>query len=201
MFRSSNGTRAGRQLSSKALRPVDGLKTDFAPTRITCLFSQIVLVSKDQKPAPQHCGVSQPAAVLSVALRQILVNLAECKLPASVAFDPDTKISRFEGDAFSWSGLTLIHIPSSVEVICESCFCGCKSLASITFDADTKVSRFESYALRESGLILVHIPSSVEVICEFWFSRCKSLVSVARDPGLKLLPTLPDLLAGLPFKC
>jgi hypothetical protein len=64
---------------------------------------------------------------------------SECESLVSVAFDPDRKVSRFEGDAFPESGLTSIHIPSSAEVICEGCFSECKSLASVTGDASSKL--------------------------------------------------------------
>jgi hypothetical protein len=49
-----------------------------------------------------------------------------------VTFDSDTKVWRFDRFAFSESGLTSIHIPSSTEVICKSCFAEDKSLASVT---------------------------------------------------------------------
>jgi hypothetical protein len=39
-----------------------------------------------------------------------------------IAFEGDCKLSRLEQEAFCWSGLTAIHIPASVEVICENCF-------------------------------------------------------------------------------
>jgi hypothetical protein len=115
---------------------------------------------------------------------------SECKLLASVTFDAHTKISRFEGYAFSYSGLTSIHIPSSIEVICEGCFSQCKSLVSVTFDSDTKVSRFDGRAFFGSGLMSIYIPSSVEVICERCFSQCKSLTSATHDPDSKLRPAL-----------
>jgi hypothetical protein len=81
---------------------------------------------------------------------------SQCKSLASVAFDADTTVSRFNGHAFQWSSLTSIHIPSSVEVICADCLFRCKFLASVTFDADTKVSRFDRSAFYASGLTSIH---------------------------------------------
>jgi hypothetical protein len=63
----------------------------------------------------------------------------QCKSLALVTFDSDTKVSRFDGSAFSKSDLTSIHIPSSVELICEYCFSGCESLISITCDPGSKL--------------------------------------------------------------
>jgi hypothetical protein len=100
---------------------------------------------------------------------------------------------------FSKTGLASIHIPSSVEVICEYCFFECRSLASVRSDSDAKVSRFENRAFYGSGLTSIHIPSSVEVICEDCFFGCESLRSVTRDPGSKLHTTLSGLLAGVRF--
>jgi hypothetical protein len=45
----------------------------------------------------------------------------ECKSLASVTFDSDRKVSRFGDNTFASTGLTLIHIPSSIEVIYAGC--------------------------------------------------------------------------------
>jgi predicted DsbA family dithiol-disulfide isomerase len=89
-----------------------------------------------------------------------------------------------------------IHIPSSVEMICEECFRDCRSLTSVTFEVNSKLSRLERYAFCESGLMSIHIPSSVEVICEGCFSECTSLKSVTFEVDSKLQPTLSSLLSG-----
>jgi hypothetical protein len=94
-----------------------------------------------------------------------------------------------------------IHIPSSVEVICERCFSECRSLTFITFDSYTKVSRVDRYAFYLNGLTSTHIPLSVELICEGCFRGCESLISVMYDPSSKLYPTLSGLLAGVRFSC
>jgi hypothetical protein len=51
-----------------------------------------------------------------------------------------------------------IHLPGSLEVICESCFSWCKSLASVTFDANSRLSRLEKAAFYESGLPSIYFP-------------------------------------------
>jgi hypothetical protein len=41
--------------------------------------------------------------------------------------------------AFGWSGSITIHIPGSVEVLCNVCFCECNLFASITFQRRSKL--------------------------------------------------------------
>jgi hypothetical protein len=86
-----------------------------------------------------------------------------------------------ESLAFSLTGLQSIHLPESLEVICEICFADCISLASVTFDANSRLSRLESLAFYKSGLESIHLPGSLEVICESCFFYCKSLTSVTFD--------------------
>jgi hypothetical protein len=76
--------------------------------------------------------------------------------------------------------------PSSVEVICESCFSSCKSLASVTFEANSRLSRVEKAAFCKTGLQSIHLPRSLEVICEFCFFYCKSLAFVTFDANSRL---------------
>jgi hypothetical protein len=79
-----------------------------------------------------------------------------------------------------------VHVDSSIEVICESCFDSCKSLASVTFDGNSRLSRLENWAFGWSGLQSIHLPGSLEVICESCFSSCKSLASVTFDANSRL---------------
>jgi hypothetical protein len=91
--------------------------------------------------------------------------------------------------------------PSSVEVICESCFSSCDLLASVTFEANSRLSRLKKLAFSESELQLIHLPNSLEVICEGSFLCCESLTSVTFDPGSRICASVSDLRAGIPFDC
>jgi hypothetical protein len=48
-------------------------------------------------------------------------------------------LQRIDEYAFQWSGLTVIIIPSSVEVLCKECFAYCWSLTSVTFEMYSKL--------------------------------------------------------------
>jgi hypothetical protein len=82
--------------------------------------------------------------------------------------------------------MTVIHLPASVEVTCESCFAGCRSLASVRFDADSKLSHLECEAFSRTGLTAIQLPTAVEVICEWCFASCGSLGSVTFGVASKL---------------
>jgi hypothetical protein len=80
-----------------------------------------------------------------------------------LTFDADTEISRFDGDVSSLNGLISIHIPSTVEVICEGCFWQRELRTSVTFDFDTKVLQFNGHAFCESGLTSLYPPSIISL--------------------------------------
>jgi predicted DsbA family dithiol-disulfide isomerase len=96
------------------------------------------------------------------------------------------------------SGLTAIHIPASVEVLCNHCFWNCNSLASVTFELDSKLQRIEESAFEESGLTAIHIPAFVEVLCKQCFSKCNSLASVTFESDSKLHEVAADTFARSP---
>jgi hypothetical protein len=114
------------------------------------------------------------------------MSFSECGSLRTISFESNSKLSRIEGSAFSESGLRSIHLPASLEVICESCFSHCKSLESISFAPNSKLSRIEGWAFCASGLLAIHLPAAVLVIYESCFSECKSLGSVIVDGGSKL---------------
>jgi hypothetical protein len=82
--------------------------------------------------------------------------------------------------------LKSIIIPSSVEVLCESCFFECKSLSSVTFESGSRLQCIEESTFRESGLTSITIPSSVEMLCKLCFAQCHSIESITFENDLKL---------------
>jgi hypothetical protein len=74
--------------------------------------------------------------------------------------------------------LRYIMIPSSVEVICKSCFSNW-IFKSITFENGSQLRRLEKSLFSWSGLSSIAIPSSVEIICKSCFANCTLLESVS----------------------
>jgi hypothetical protein len=81
---------------------------------------------------------------------------------ASVTFDANSQLSHLEQFAFRESGLQSIHLPGSLEVICESCFSSYTSLVYVIFDANSRLSRPDKEAFYGSGLQSIHFPGSLK---------------------------------------
>jgi hypothetical protein len=91
-------------------------------------------------------------------------------------------LQRVEKSAFVQSGLTAVIVPSSVEVLCERCFCSCKSLTSVTFEIDSKLQRIEAGVFAFSDLTELVFPNSVHFLSNSTFG-CSSLNAVSFWPG------------------
>jgi hypothetical protein len=65
---------------------------------------------------------------------------AGCHTLSSVIFEPGSRLSRIENEAFrGCTVLASICIPSSVETLGGSCFWGCRSLSTLTFESDSRL--------------------------------------------------------------
>jgi hypothetical protein len=117
----------------------------------------------------------------------------------SITFETGSQLSQLEAEAFRGSGLTSIHLPASVTVIGESCFCDCGSLVLITFKSGSQLSQLAAQAFYGSGLTSIHLPASVSVIGTSCFSYCDLLASITFDPGSKFRGSEARLLVGLPL--
>ena len=98
-------------------------------------------------------------------LRNVDVFESTC-LPSIIVFEAETAQILFKA-ARLFASLTVITIPASVEVLCESCFSSCKSLSRVTFAAGSCLKRIEkeAFSMCES-LKEIEIPASVEVLCD-----------------------------------
>ena len=74
--------------------------------------------------------------------------------------------------AFYRSGVRVIHIPHSVEKLCESCFYGCKSLSRVTFGECSSLKVIGNVAFRLTGLRSFCLPEHVTSIGGSTFSDC-----------------------------
>jgi hypothetical protein len=48
--------------------------------------------------------------------------VSNCKSLTSITFESSSKLHRIDESAFALSGLMTIHLPSSAELLCKSCF-------------------------------------------------------------------------------
>jgi hypothetical protein len=71
-------------------------------------------------------------------------------------------LSLIEKCVFIGTCLIEIILPSSVEVLGESCFYRCGSLSSVTFESGSRLSRIESRAFTGLCLVEMIVPSSVK---------------------------------------
>jgi hypothetical protein len=141
-----------------------------------------------------------------------LTALTALVLPGCISSFAGSALAGLQLQTFSFSGISMTHcicnsfvqafsgrfliryfgmdvsllVDSSVEVICESCFCYRNSLTSVTFEANSRLSRLEKQAFSWSGLQSIHLPRSLEVICESSFSCCHSLTSVTFEANSRL---------------
>jgi hypothetical protein len=97
-----------------------------------------------------------------------------------IAFEEGCTMLRQIGDsAFRGTGLQVVTLPASVEVIGHHCFHDCRSLCDFTFEVGSKIREIGRAAFSETGLRTVTIPGSVEVIGAFCFCSCGALCGLA----------------------
>jgi hypothetical protein len=103
---------------------------------------------------------------------------SSCKSLLWITFESNSRLTRIESDAFSYSSLQSILIPRNVEILESECFSHCKSLSSIIFESNSCLTRIESKAFLYSSLQSILIPRNVEIIGSKCFYGCKSLSSI-----------------------
>jgi hypothetical protein len=101
---------------------------------------------------------------------------------------PELRVVRLGPYSFAENSiLKSICIPSSVEIVCEYCFCDCKNLSSAIFEIGCKISVIEKRAFWGcESLKSIRIPATVTTLGEDCFAACKSLSSVLFEIGCKI---------------
>lgn len=79
----------------------------------------------------------------------------------SVSFEPNSELRAIEKDAFSYSNLARIQIPSHVRQIYEHAFLCCKQLVRIEFEPNSELLTIGEDAFSCSSLASIPIPESV----------------------------------------
>jgi hypothetical protein len=126
-------------------------------------------------------------------------SMAALKSIQFIAFEFNSELSEIGANSFtSYSSLTSICLPCSVQVLGDNSFRDCSSLSTFTFESDSKLRRIEANAL--SGCLSLRsicLSASVEFSGDRSFAWCKLLSSFTFESGSKL----GRIEAGALFEC
>ena len=88
---------------------------------------------------------------------------------------------------FYGSSAVEIHIPDSVEELCEACFFECTSLSRVTFNESSSLKLIGKEAFCLCHCREIHIPDSVEELGDNCFAYCGrlSLLTFGESSSLK----------------
>jgi hypothetical protein len=101
----------------------------------------------------------------------------------------DLRVVRLGPFSFAYNSiLKSICIPSSVEIVCEGCFCFCETLSSVMFEIGCKISVIEEGAFGYCDSITsICIPATVKTLGASCFSNCRSLSSFTFESGTQVV--------------
>lgn len=106
----------------------------------------------------------------------------------TVTFDEGSQLKTIGDRAFSYTGLTTITLPDSVETIGDNAFGNCRSLTSINIpDSVTSIGGGAFSSCK--ALTNISIPDSVTAIGNSAFSYCSSLNSITLGNRVKSIGT------------
>lgn len=104
-----------------------------------------------------------------------------------------TTINNLYPDAFSYSGLQQVELPSNIKNIPPRCFQACLKLRNLNLN---RVETIEEEAFQSSGIKVLNIPISLETIGKKAFEGCVSLSDIVCE---RFLP--PKLAASSFYGC
>jgi hypothetical protein len=117
---------------------------------------------------------------------------SHCKSLSSITFESNSHLRRIESEAFSFSSLQSILIPSHVAIIGSGCFSFCESLSSVRFESNSqltpsvKLRIIPERAFSFSGLISIVIPATIRIVENRAFYYCRSLTELLWAEGSKV---------------
>jgi hypothetical protein len=123
------------------------------------------------------------ADVVEIKLDDRYANVRE------MIFESGSILRTIEGCPSSFSKLRTIAIPSSVEIIGDSCFAACcygDCLCEVTFEPGSKLREIKMGAFERTAIKRIEIPSSVEIIGDGCFHGCAGLREVTFGYGSQL---------------
>lgn len=104
----------------------------------------------------------------------------------SVNFYDSSQLEIIEKNAFSYSSLNFLSIPSNVSQIGIYSFYKCKNLETVEFPDDSKLTTISVNLFNNSSIKKIHFPPSVSTIKDGSFSYCDNLSVVEFHPDSKL---------------
>ena len=98
-------------------------------------------------------------------------------IPSSINVNgEDIPVTSIGNDAFKYSSLTSIFIPSSITSIGDNAFYQCRSLVKVIFEKNSQLTSIGMSAFHTCvALVSIIIPSSVTSIGNYAFASCSSL--------------------------
>ncbi|KAK8871676.1 hypothetical protein M9Y10_007414 [Tritrichomonas musculus] len=117
---------------------------------------------------------------------RIIENSFKSNKVNSIQFPDDSKLEVIEKNAFLYSSLEEIVIPSSVIQIESAAFSECYQLKKIEFAQNSKLRTIERSTFYRTSIENIIIPSHVTKICEFAFDQCKELKKIEFEENSQL---------------
>lgn len=103
----------------------------------------------------------------------------------TVTFDEGSQLKSIGDRAFSYTGLTTITLPDSVETIGDNAFSNCDKLTSVNIPDN--VTTIGNGAFQNTAITSVAIPGSVKTIGQYAFENCTSLATLELGNGIQTI--------------
>ncbi|KAK8890751.1 hypothetical protein M9Y10_035536 [Tritrichomonas musculus] len=110
----------------------------------------------------------------------------------SIRFAADSKLQEIDEEAFIYSNIESIEIPSEVKRICKNAFFACERLRKIEIPNDSKLQTIESNAFSYTPIESIYLPSKVVELHKEWCYETSKLNKVIVSPDNPYFKTYED---------